>query len=60
MPRKSNKDYNFYIATWNVQSVPRAGMLKRNWKNIELALQKLKRYVYGKWSVGCRELNIDL
>jgi len=43
---KNYKDYDFYIATWNVLSLYRAEMLKEvaeNWKNTELILQQSKR-----------------
>ena len=45
-PRKRFKDYHFYSATWNVLSLHRAGMLKKDkteLKNFELILQQFKR-----------------
>jgi len=41
--RKSYKNCDLYIVTWNVLRLQRAGMLRHNWKNVELLLQKLMR-----------------
>jgi len=46
--KESYKDYDFYIATWNVLSLHRAGMLKRKWKYIELVLRNSRDEMEGK------------
>jgi hypothetical protein len=61
--RKIYKHYNFYIDTWNVLSLYKAGMLKQ----FAARFQKYRIVIVavpidkmnGKWSTGNRELRID-
>jgi hypothetical protein len=42
-PRENCKNFDFCIGDLNVLSMYRTGMLKQNWRSIELILQQCKR-----------------